>query len=68
MESILKRLRSKTYWLGIGTFLLGMLEVAQATGQMPAMFDGKVRAGITVALAVAIFVLREMTKTPVGDK
>lgn len=68
MKRIIKRLKSKTYWLGIGTLVLGGLEAAQATGMTPEMFDGKTRAVVTIALAVAIFVLRELTHGKVADK
>jgi len=68
MTTIIKRLKSKTYWLGIATLLLGALEAAQATGVAPQMFDNEIRAVITVGLAVAIFVLRELTTGKVGDK
>lgn len=65
---LLKRLRSKTYWLGIATFALGALETAQATGALPELFGDTVRAGMTVLTAVLIFVLRELTSKPVSDK
>lgn len=68
MKAIFKRLRSKTYWLGIATLLLGALETAQATGIAPQMFDNEIRAVITVGLAVAIFLLRELTTGKVDDK
>lgn len=68
MKAIVKRLKSRTYWLGIATLLLGALETAQATGVAPQMFDGEIRAAITVGLAVAIFLLRELTTGRVADK
>ena len=68
MNMLTKRLKSKTYWLGISTLLLGALETAQATGVAPEMFDAEIRAAITVGLAVAIFILRELTTGKVGDK
>jgi hypothetical protein len=68
VKAIFKRLRSKTYWLGIATLLLGALETAQATGIAPQMFGNEMRAAITVSLAVAIFLLRELTTGKVDDK
>lgn len=68
MEKLIKRLKSRTYWLGFATFALGGLETAQATGAVPELFDGKVRAVITIAVAVAIFILRELTTGAVADK
>ena len=68
MTSILKRLRSKTYWLGIATLILGALEAAQATGVLPDLLDGKAKGYLTIGVAVAIFILREMTSKPVKDK
>lgn len=68
MRAIFRRLRSKTYWLGIATLLLGALETAQATGVAPQLLAPEWRAAVTVGLAVAIFVLRELTTGKVGDK
>lgn len=68
MNAIIKRLKSRTYWLGLGTLLLGILETAQATGVAPDILDGKGRAVVTVGIAVAIFVLRELTKGRISDK
>lgn len=68
MKRLWKRLKSKTYWLGLSTLALGGLETAQATGSVPNLFDGKMRALATVLTAVLIFVLREATRKPVADK
>lgn len=68
MKALIKRLKSRTYWLGIATLLLGALETAQATGVVPQMFDNEIRAAITVGLAMAIFLLRELTTGKVCDK
>jgi hypothetical protein len=68
MGIIVQRLKSKTYWLGIATFALGALETAQSSGMLPQMLDGHTRAAITLGTALAIFVLRELTKLPVGEK
>ena len=65
---IAKRLRSKTYWLGFATFLLGALETAQATGTIDQLLEPKARAGLTLFIALAIFALRELTKTPISEK
>lgn len=65
---LIKRLRSKTYWLGIATFALGALETAQATGALPELFGETVRAGMTILTAILIFVLRELTHKSVTDK
>lgn len=68
MGSILKRLKSKTYWLGFATLVLGSLETAQASGMLPQLFEGHTRALITLVTALAIFTLRELTKTPISEK
>jgi len=68
MNGLLKRLRSKTYWLGFATLILGALEAAQATGALPDLLDGPARGYLTIGVAVAIFILREMTSKPVKDK
>jgi len=68
LAQIKSRLKSRTYWLGIATLLLGALEAAQATGVVPQMFSEPVRAAVTVGIAVAIFVLRELTTGPVSEK
>ena len=68
MNAIVKRLKSKTYRLGIAVFLLGCLEAAQATGMVPALFGEDMRAAVTVGIALAIFILREMTTGRVSDK
>jgi len=66
LKHISNRLKSKTYWLGIATLLLGALETAQATGALPEMFSPNAKAGVTIGVAVAIFILRELTTKPVG--
>jgi len=68
VRAIFRRLRSKTYWLGIATLLLGALEKAQETGMAPQLLAPEWRAEVTVGLAVAIFVLRELTTGKVSDK
>lgn len=68
MSRLIKRLKSRTYWLGLATLALGALETAQATGSLPQLFDGQVRAAITVGTAVLIFLLRELTTGKVSDK
>ena len=66
LKPLTKRLKSRTYWLGIATLLLGALETAQATGVLPEMFSPNVKAGVTIGVAVAIFLLRELTTKPLG--
>lgn len=68
LKPLTKRLRSRTYWLGIATLLLGALETAQATGVLPEMFSPNAKAAVTIGVAVLIFILRELTTKPVGDK
>lgn len=68
MRAISKRLRSKTYWLGVATLLLGALEHAQATGLIPQMVGEEQRIYVLFAVAMAIFILRELTSGKVGDK
>lgn len=68
MKAIIKRLKSRTYWLGIATLLLGALEHAQATGLIPQMVGEEQRIYVLFAVAMAIFLLRELTTGKVGDK
>lgn len=68
MMAIWKRLKSKTYWLGLAVLLLGALEQAQATGAVPALFEGKAQGWVTIGISVAIFLLREATIKPVAEK
>ena len=68
MEALMQRMKSKTYWLGLATLALGGLEAAQATGMIPDLFDGALRAAITIGVAVMIFVLREVTSKPLAEK
>jgi hypothetical protein len=66
--AIRKRLKSKTYWLGLAVFVLGLLETAQATNTLPEILSGKEKALATLALSVIIFVLREATAKPLALK
>lgn len=61
MKSIIKRLKSKTYWLAI---------LVAASAQLPLSKEFLAEYyGITsIVLAVAIAALREATKTPVNEK
>jgi len=68
MKNIIKRLKSKTYWLGLGTLLLGSLETAQATGAISTVLDGQARGWLTIVVAVMIFLLRELTKSSISEK
>lgn len=67
LDSIRKRLKSRTYWLGIGVHVLAMLLLVQdnmASLNIPAKYVGI--AGIV--LGAAIYWLRELTTKPVSDK
>lgn len=68
MNAIWKRLKSKTYRLGIAVLLLGVLEQVDATGMVSSLFEGPAKGWVMIGISVAIFLLREMTKQPVGDK
>lgn len=68
MRAIWKRLKSKTYWLGLAVLLLGALEQAQATGMIPSLFEGRVQGWVMIGVSVLIFLLREATKQPVAEK
>lgn len=65
-RTINKRIKSRTYWLGMATLILGALETAQATGMLPELVSPSLKAVVTIGVAVLIFILRELTTKPVG--
>lgn len=60
-STLIKRLKSKTYWLAI---------LVAASAQLPLAkeFLSEYYGAISIVLAVAIAALREATKTPVNEK
>lgn len=67
MKRILKRLKSKTIWLGISVQALGALTLMQANLtalNIPAQYVG----WAAVVIGTLIGVLREFTKKPIGEK
>lgn len=61
MKSIIKRFKSKTYWLAILIALSSQLPLAQ---DLLAEFYGP----IMIIISVAIAALREVTTKPVSEK
>jgi hypothetical protein len=64
---ILKRLKSKTVWLGIAVQALGALTLMQANLSnlnIPAQYVGWAAVGIGTAIGI----LREFTTKPVSEK
>jgi len=61
MKSIIKRLKSKTYWLAILVVISAKLPLMEG-------FLAEHYGITTMVIAVAIAVLRELTKEPVSNK
>lgn len=63
---ILKRLKSRTYWLGVGVMALGYME---AYGdQLGPILPPEYRGYATLAIGAAIMILRELTNKPIKEK
>lgn len=66
MNAITKRLKSKTYWYGAAVVALGF---AEQYGHVVTQFIPEQYKGLAVSLlGVGVWVLREMTKSPVAEK
>lgn len=66
MNAITKRLKSKTYWYGAAVVALGF---AEQYSSILTQFVPEQYRGLAVSLVgVGVWVLREVTKTPVSDK
>lgn len=66
MNAFIKRLKSKTHWLGAATWMYG-LELVQANVHTVGLPENRVGL-VVIAVGLAIHVLREVTKTPVSQK
>lgn len=66
MKSIIKRLKSKTYWAAITGALLVVLE--QNSGVFSAYLPESVRSMAVLMWPVLMVALREVTTKPVADK
>jgi len=65
-EQIIKhRLKSKTYLFGILIMALGF---AQQNISMLGTFLGEYQGTINFVIGLTVLILRELTKTPLGDK
>ena len=67
MNKLMKRLKSKTHWLGIGTQLLGLLTLLQANVGGLGIPPDKIGYAI-IGVGFAINILRELTTKPVSSK
>ena len=67
MKRLIKRLKSRTHWLGIGTQLLGALALVQGNVHQLGIPPDKI-GFVIIGIGVAINVLREMTTKPVDAK
>lgn len=66
MKSIIKRLKSKTYWAAIGGTLLVVLE--QNSNAFSAYLPESMRSMAVLMWPVLMIALREVTIKPVADK
>ncbi|MFZ5697783.1 MAG: hypothetical protein ACOY9J_03520 [Pseudomonadota bacterium] len=67
MKAILKRLKSRTVWLGIAVQLLGVLTLVQSnlgSLNIPPQYAG----WAAIIVGTLIGVLRELTTKPVSEK
>lgn len=66
MRAIIKRLKSRTYWVAILGSILVMLE--QNGGVISGYLPAEYRSLAVLLWPVLMVALREMTTKPVGDK
>lgn len=60
-----KRLKSKTYWLGVLVIFVGF---AQANFPMIANYLGEYQGAVNFVIGFLVLFLRELTKTPISEK
>lgn len=66
MKNLFKRLRSKTYWYGLGITVVGFLD--QYTTAISDLIPDGYKGVAVAVLGIGVLILREMTKSPVADK
>ena len=66
MRALIKRMKSKTFWLGIGVFFMGLME--QISGLVSEVVSPENRGLALGFLGLSIWALREVTKKPIDKK
>lgn len=66
MNALIKRIKSKTYWLGAAVVAAGFLD--QNTQLISQLIPEQYRGLAVSLIGVAVWVLREVTTQPLSDK